>query len=177
AMVYGIVKQSGGYLWVDSVPRSGSAFTVYLPSEKAKTGSWGPKRSGTPESSAGETILVVDDEEVLRRIAARVLTAAGYRVRVAGDADEALRLARADGPRIDLLLTDIVMPGMNGRELAAVLRSEQPGVRVLLMSGYSHGHGSSHGTHEETQFLQKPFTIDELLAKVRGLLPAANVPR
>jgi PAS domain S-box-containing protein len=170
AMVYGIVKQSGGFIWVDSVPGSGSAFTVYFPVVKDQTPRQGPERSDTSSEGSGDSILVVDDEELVRRMTARTLRRVGYQVRVATGASEALLLARADGASIDLLLTDIVMPGMNGRELVDVLRAELPNLRVLLMSGYAHLRETFEAADEDTPFLQKPFTVDELLAKVRSVL-------
>ena len=113
----------------------------------------------------------------MRRMTERTLSRAGYRVRIAADAEEALVLARADDAPIDLLLTDIVMPGMNGCELAQVLRSERPRLRTLLMSGYSRLRDGHQATDDVTPFLPKPFTVDELLAKVRSVLVESAATR
>jgi nitrogen-specific signal transduction histidine kinase/ActR/RegA family two-component response regulator len=171
ATVYGIVKQSGGFIWVDSVPGCGTAITAYFPCLPRSPG--GRRQEGSTPSNGGttDTILLVDDDEMVRHTTARTLTRAGYRILLAADAEQALRLARAAGERVNLLLSDIVMPGMNGRELARTLTRERPDLPVLLMSGYGPMH-EGDGADEETPFLAKPFTAEELYASVRSLLSA-----
>jgi signal transduction histidine kinase/CheY-like chemotaxis protein len=170
SMVYGIVKQSGGFIWVASEPGRGTAFKIYLPSVE-ELGEWvGPgENQGAPRGS--ETILLVEDEAPVRVLARRCLEGSGYRVLEASGPDEALGLAaRHDGP-IHLLLTDVVMPHVDGRELAERLGRERADVRVLYMSGYTDDAIVHHGVLDPgTQLLQKPFTPVSLAQKVREVL-------
>jgi len=171
--VYGVVKQSGGFIWVESEPLRGSTFTIYLPrtSFGAPVGPV-PSAAASPEHRRGtETILVVEDEELVRSITRRTLARAGYRVIEAVNGHEALLAARALGDDLDLVLTDIVMPVMGGRELAVVLNRERPLLAILFMSGYTHereAHLSSGGG--VSHFLHKPFALDELTSRVRLVL-------
>jgi len=174
ATVYGIVKQSGGFIWVDSAPGLGTTFTVHLPQvfesvvPGEAAGSTGADVSGT------ETILVVEDEPAVREVACKALLAYGYTVLEAGDANGALALAADRGARVDLLLTDVVMPGLSGRALAERLLAERPGLRVLFMSGYTDDAIGLHGVLEPgTNFLQKPFAGETLVRKVREILDAS----
>jgi two-component system, cell cycle sensor histidine kinase and response regulator CckA len=173
ATVYGVVKQSGGYVGVESEPGKGTCLKVYLPQIKNvvsrdKTG------ETVPETLRGaETILLVEDAEALRKLASSLLERNGYRVLAAESGIEALKIAEREKGRVQLLLTDVVMPGMNGRALADRLVARQPGLRVLYMSGYTQSAIAEHGVLEQgTYLLQKPFSEEELLGKVRAVLSA-----
>jgi PAS domain S-box-containing protein len=168
--VYGIIKQSHGFIEVDSEVGRGTSFTVYLPqvAEAAGTDRQGP----AAVSNAGtETILVVEDNAGLRKLATRVLASAGYHVIGAASGEEALRLLEHhDGP-VHLLLSDVVMPGMNGRQLAEQIAPARPRMKVLLMSGYTDDAIVRHEVSDaEVPFLSKPFTGVALLQKVREVL-------
>jgi len=171
ATVYGIVRQSGGYIAVDSAPGRGATFRIYLPRVDAPLDPTGrPGRVRAP-AVGSETILLTEDEPLVRTLARKVLELARYRVLVAASGAEALALAeRHEGP-IHLLLTDVVMPEMSGRELAHRLASLRPDARVLYMSGYADEAIAQHGVLDPgTAFLQKPFTPDGLARKVREVL-------
>ena len=172
ATVYGIAKQSGGHVTVRSAPGAGAEFEVLLPVvEEQATLSVPPPRAAT-QPRGNETILLVEDEPMLRRIVSEVLVAFGYRVCTAGNADEALHVCReraSRGEPVDLLLSDVVMPGMSGRELSAHVRRLIPPVRVLLMSGYDEYAGVGGGE----PVIGKPFTADALARQVRDVLDGA----
>jgi DNA-binding response OmpR family regulator len=167
--VYGIVKQSGGFIEVESEPGEGASFTIKLPAVLASVAP-APELQRAPEPSPGgiESILLVEDEDVVRRYVATVLGDGGYRVLVAPDATEALRIANRE--RVDLLLTDVVMPRMSGPELA-----ERLSLPVVYMSGYT---GDLIEQHEllqaGTAYIQKPFTAGDLKRKVRVALDGAR---
>jgi PAS domain S-box-containing protein len=169
--VYGIVKQSGGYIWVYSELGKGTTFKVYLPRVKDAVQT---PAAETPVSTAckgHETILLVEDEPDVRELTQMVLTERGYRVIEALTPEDAERLAGNNGAEIHLLLTDVVMPGMSGRELAKRLTGRYPNLRVLYMSGYTYNVIAQDGTLEEgISFLQKPFTPQVLTQKVRESL-------
>jgi hypothetical protein len=172
ATVYGIVKQSGGYVWVYSEPGQGSTFKVYLPrvEETPETVALPP---AAPRSTvaATETILLLEDDAGVRELLREVLAEEGYQVLEASQPSEALRMARGHRGRIHLLLTDMVMPGMTGTDLARELARERRDLRVLYMSGYTAGAVADRGmVAEPSLFLQKPFSTDELYAKVRAAL-------
>ena len=171
ATVYGIVKQSGGYIECDSEPGRGTTFRIYLP--RVDVPAPGVERLGRPADAAGgtETILLVEDEEGVRELARDILRATGYTVIEARDGAEALLLSeRHQGP-LDLLLTDVVMPRMSGRELAERLTSLRPDLSVLYMSGYTDDAVIRHGVlGAGTAFLQKPFTPAILVGRVRETL-------
>jgi len=167
--VYGIVRQSGGRVQVSSVPGRGTSFQIYLPRSDEKTTS-GPRPSAG--SSLGtETVLVVEDEAAVRNLVRAVLERKGYVVFVAHDGAAALDLVDKHTGAIHVLLTDVVMPGMNGRELAERIVKDHPGVRILYMSGYMDDAVMRHGIVESgVAFLQKPFTPLALARKVREVL-------
>lgn len=174
---YGIVKQSGGYLWVESAIGSGTTFTIYFPRTAPAIRTPTPQGGVRDVRRGSETILVAEDEELVRTMARRTLEREGYCVVEAANGVEALQKAAEAGESLDLLLTDIVMPEMGGRELAATLRRERPTLPILFMSGYTHereaqlnsGEGVSH-------FLHKPFTLHELRERVRLALDESSTP-
>ncbi len=168
ATVYGIARQNGGFITVDSRPDESAEFRFYLPAIRE-----GVRAAKTPEMPAApggaETILVVEDEDAVRRLARRVLERNGYHVIEAGSGDEALAIG--DDVTIHLVLSDVVMPRMNGRELVERLLVRRPGLRVLFMSGYTEDAIARHGVLETgTAFVQKPFTAGDLARKVRETL-------
>jgi two-component system cell cycle sensor histidine kinase/response regulator CckA len=174
--VYGIVKQSGGNVWVYSEPGRGTTFKVYLPAVNAPLESTATSPT-TAAPRGSETILLVEDEDSLRRLARTVLESRGYRVLAASSGPEALELLASHTGSIDLLLTDAVMPGMSGRALLHRVREAYPGMRVLVMSGYSDDAITSQGELDPgTAFLQKPFVPNMLVRKVREVLEAEVLP-
>jgi PAS domain S-box-containing protein len=174
AMVYGIVRQSGGFIWVRSEPNQGTSFKVYLPRVESQVIPT-PRSAAVHPPSGSETILLVEDEELVRRLARKIFEGHGYNVIVAASGKAALELMGADHRPPDLLVTDVVMPGMSGRELAEQLRAGQPQLKVLFLSGYTDDAVVRHGILEQDVFfLQKPFNSSTLLHKVRGILD--NLP-
>jgi PAS domain S-box-containing protein len=174
--VFGIVEQSGGYVGVESEPGKGTTFKVYLPRAERVAAAAIADRGATDRRGT-ETILLVEDEEKLRGVASSILRRHGYLVLEASDGQDALRIASA-APKIDLLLTDVVMPRMSGRKLAEQLAPMRPDMKLLFASGYTDDAVVHHGVLEaRVAFLQKPFTPDVLLHKVRAALdaPAALV--
>jgi two-component system cell cycle sensor histidine kinase/response regulator CckA len=173
ATVYGIVKQSGGSIWVYSEPGNGTTFKIYLPETGGPLEGRKPPLDTARRSHAGETVLLVEDEDAVRRIAQRILVGEGYRVLVAASGPEALELAAGNPRAIDLLLTDVVMPQMNGSELAGRISAGNPGLKVLFMSGYTDDVIVRQGILQpDTQFIGKPFNSDALKRKVREVLDA-----
>jgi two-component system cell cycle sensor histidine kinase/response regulator CckA len=173
ATVYGIVQQSGGHIRVNSAADRGSTFLVYLPRVEApEDGVQGTDRPLLPHPSPGtETVLLAEDEEVLRRLAREILSGNGYKVLEAANGREALLLSEAHRGEIHLLLTDVVMPKMSGRELGERIRLLRPDLRILYMSGYTDDAILRHGVLEDgIPFLQKPFTPEALARKVREVL-------
>jgi two-component system cell cycle sensor histidine kinase/response regulator CckA len=171
SVVYGIVKQSGGFVWVSSEPGRGATFKVYLPrvDELVEAQAQAPSVQGAAGGS--ETVLVAEDDPSVREIVANVLTRKGYRVLRAPDGQTALAMARAQQGEIQLLVTDIVMPGMTGRQLAEAFAVARPGVRVLYISGYTDDAVVRQGVLAEgLPYLQKPFTPGALALKVREVL-------
>jgi two-component system, cell cycle sensor histidine kinase and response regulator CckA len=170
--VYGIVKQSGGYIWVYSELEKGTTFKIYLPciEEMADAAPVGHVAEELPQGR--ETVLLVEDEPLVRRLAARVLREQGYTVLEAADGEEALRVAHGNAAsEIHLLLTDVVMPRMSGREVADHLSRARPRMLVLYTSGYTEDSIVHHGVMDDgVAFLQKPFTPDALARKVREVL-------
>jgi CheY-like chemotaxis protein len=172
ATVYGIVEQSGGRIDVLTEPGLGSSFRISLPLVDAPVEE--PVARPAPAAATGtETILLVEDEDVVRRLVAEILDDAGYAVLAASDGASALEIVRSHGGPLDLLVTDVVMPGMSGPEVAQAVSPLRPGLQVLYMSGYTDSAIVRHGVLDEgTAFLQKPFSSTELTAKVRSLLDA-----
>jgi CheY-like chemotaxis protein len=171
ATVYGVVKQSNGYITVESEKGKGSLFTIYLP--RVEKDAIAPtKNSPEPLNTRGsETILLVEDAEPLRRLAGLFLKGSGYQVITAADGSKAQQVAAQIIGPIHLLLTDVVMPGMNGRVLAERLAPDHPEMQVLYMSGYTDSFIAGHGVLEPgVHLLRKPFTEEVLLRKVRELL-------
>ena len=168
--VYGIVKQSHGFIWVESEVGEGASFKIYLP--RVTEGAGTDRPPPTVVSSSGtETILLVEDSAGLRKLATRLLAPAGYTVLGAASGEEALRLLERHDAPVHLLLSDVVMPGMSGRQLAERLAQIRPGMKVLYMSGYTSDTIVRHGVLEaQAPFLNKPFTAAALLRKVREVL-------
>lgn len=171
ATAYGIIKQSGGNIWAYSEQGLGTTIKVYLPRSRGTVPS-APPAVVTPASLSGsETLLVVEDEPAVRRLICGVLRRCGYTVLAAEDGYDALHVSEGYPTPIDLLLTDVVMPGMNGRLLADRLRAERSGLRILYMSGYTENAIVDDGKLESgTDFIEKPFTPEELTSKVRQAL-------
>jgi len=171
SMVYGIVKQSGGYIWVYSEIGHGTTFKVYLPRVEAAAEKPALESATAGPPQGHETILVVEDEPQLRDLTRQFLETHGYTVLVAENGAAALEAVRRHAGFIHLLLTDIIMPVMNGRELAQRMAVLSPKTRILFMSGYTESAVWRNGTIEESvNFLQKPFTLDALTRKVREVL-------
>ena len=178
ATVYGVVKQSGGYVWVDSERGKGSSFRVYLPQAGAEESEESPGERPAPALQGTETVLLVEDAEALRKLTRSLLEQNGYLVLTAESGAEAIRMAENIHGQIHLLLTDVIMPGMNGRALADQLVRIRPGLKVLYMSGYTHSAIAEHGVLEAgTYLLQKPFTEETLLRKTREVLDSGAPPR
>jgi two-component system cell cycle sensor histidine kinase/response regulator CckA len=174
ATVYGIVKQSDGYIWVYSEPGLGTTFKVYLPSNREALQP-SIARKQAPVATGSETILFVEDQPGLRELGRIILERAGYRVFTAASPDKALEINEQCSEAIHLLVTDVVLPGMNGRVLAERLTRNRPELRVLFVSGYTENVIGHHGQLAPgTDFLEKPFTHEELSAKVRLVLDRAE---
>jgi two-component system cell cycle sensor histidine kinase/response regulator CckA len=177
ATVYGIVKQSNGFVSVDSEPGRGTAVTVFLPraADAGASASVRPSLTSAAGRRGTETVLLVEDEEIVRSLVQELLEGLGYGVEVAADGEEALaRLA--DGAAADLVITDLVMPRLGGRELARRVRDFRPGVPVLFVSGFTGDTAAVHGPPPPASaFLEKPFTAAELADKVRALLDGTAV--
>ena len=171
SMVYGIVRQSGGHIVVDSGPGKGTRFQLFLPLVEQPASVDASRTSELPPARGKGNILLVEDEKELRALLAETLTDLGYTVLQAGDGEEAIELAKSALSSIDMLITDMVMPRMNGRELTKSLRARRPGLPVLFISGYSDVIPSEEEFfNATTQFLQKPFNSESLGHRVRELL-------
>ncbi|NOT44260.1 MAG: response regulator [Acidobacteria bacterium] len=180
ATVYGIVKQSGGYIWIYSQPGVGTTVKVYLPVDDS-----GRARPAAVVAAPGEapetgTVLLVEDADAIRQLARDVLRRAGYCVLEASDAEQAVEMATTHDGAIDALVTDVIMPGASGVDLARTLAVHRPGLQVLYMSGYTDNAVVRNGLlADEAPFLQKPFTPRDLLEKVRQVFGAtvSGVPQ
>ena len=169
--VYGIVKQSGGNIWVYSEPGRGATFKIYLPRVDDAADEYKHTTQEAKLAEGSETILLVEDEEMLRKLARQTLKGYGYHILEASNGDEAIGISRQYEGEIQLLLTDVIMPGMNGRELSNRLLETRPKLRVLFMSGYTDDAIVHQGVLDESaNFIQKPFPPESLAKKVREVL-------
>jgi len=169
--VYGIVKQTGGNIWVYSEPGQGTTLKIYLPRVDEPAEKLKAQVVGEELPRGSETILVVEDDKEVRKLAVQILTRQGYTVLDGSYGDEAFNVCRQHKGQIHLLLTDVVMPGMDGRALSESLSQLHPEMKVLYMSGYTTNSIVHHGVlGEGINFLQKPFTVDTLARKVREVL-------
>src|SRR5437762_2126132 len=177
ATVYGMVKQSGGYIWVYSEPGHGTTFKVYLPHAEQRTAMQveHPGRRQTDAAHGWETVLLVEDEDAVRALAREVLRRHGYVVLEARHGVDALRLAERHTDDIHLMVTDVVMPHMSGRDLAERLSAVRPKMKVLFMSGYTDHAVMHRDLTPGSAFLQKPFTPEVFARKVRTVLDAEPV--
>ena len=171
ATAYGIVKQSGGSIQVESEVGRGSTFCIYLPATEGSTRQRPAAGSGEMIAGGTETILIAEDEPDLRELARIFLEGYGYTVLEAASAEQAVQTADAFAGPIDLLLTDVIMPGMSGRQLAENIMGKRPHTRIVYMTGYTDDMVVQHKVLEPgVKLLQKPFSRDELGLKVRSTL-------
>jgi len=172
ATVYGIIAQAGGTVRIYSEPGLGTALTMLLPMNDRAAGP-APAPSAAQESGDAEAVLIVEDEAAMRQVTQRMLSSNGYRVVAVGSGSEAIDLITSGEHRIDVLLTDVVMPKMQGKEVADRIRDLQPGVRVLFMSGYTQGLLNAQGVLEPgIHLIEKPFSKSAILTKLREVLAA-----
>jgi PAS domain S-box-containing protein len=173
--VYGIIKQTDGYIWVYSEPGQGTSFKIYLPLQREALSV--PRRDSVPAQAVqGETILVVEDESVVRKMMTRALEEVGYQVLQAGSAAEAVEVITRTPGKISLLLTDVVMPGKNGRELAQEVEGLSPGIPVLFTSGYTDGEIERRGLlRPGAAFIQKPLTPRSLVRAVQRTIQGTSI--
>ncbi|MGB2667705.1 MAG: response regulator, partial [Candidatus Acidiferrum sp.] len=175
ATVYGIVRQSVGHIWVYSEPGRGTTLKIYLPRASGDAGVEVLNAEEKEVLIGSETILPVEDSKLLARVTRDFLVSTGYRVLAAAEATEALHIAAEYPGRIHILLTDVVMPQMNGRELSEELLKKRPDVKVLYMFGHTAGVISQNALLEEdVAFIEKPFTHDGLARKIRQLLESSD---
>jgi CheY-like chemotaxis protein len=171
ATVYGIVQQSGGCIGVHSEPGKGCRFEILLPCAKGPAEPVSPAAVELPQHQRALTVLVVEDQDGVRRLASRALRACGCHVLEAASGDEALRLAETVEGGCQLVVTDVVMPGMSGKTLVEELHARWPDIKVLFMSGYPNDVILRHGVMDgAVNYLEKPFTPSELAAKVREVM-------
>jgi two-component system cell cycle sensor histidine kinase/response regulator CckA len=174
--VYGIIKQSGGYVFVQSELGRGTVFTIYFPRTDEPSESLGPAPASLATIGGTETILLVEDEDSVRQLVRETLESRGYRVLESTNGRDALTLAAGHPDPIDLVITDVVMPGLNGHELVQQLQPARPGLKVLYLSGYAQdAFPATAAADSQKTFLQKPFTLQSLTRKVREILgPPTN---
>lgn len=168
--VYGVVKQSGGYIWVESEVGKGTKFQIFLPQSAEAVQSAGPEKDSASPARGFGTILLAEDEEAVRELAAEFLKACGYTVLVAKDGLDALEMAEQRRGSIHVLVTDVVMPRMRGTELARKLKRSHPELKIVYMSGYLEHDSQDNDYERDSTFLQKPFTRDSLLQKIRDAI-------
>jgi two-component system, cell cycle sensor histidine kinase and response regulator CckA len=168
ATVYGIVAEAGGEVSASSEPGAGSVFRISLPRVAETPAPQGPEATRPDERQGTETVLVAEDEETIRRLVTQVLSRSGYTVHVAASGDEALALLERERS-VDLLLTDVVMPGMSGPDLARAATATNPALRVLYTSGYASEPDEAF-EDPDVEFIGKPFSPQALVAKVREVL-------
>jgi CheY-like chemotaxis protein len=177
ATVYGIVKQSNGYIGLESTLGKGTSFQIYLPRHAGQPAVEEQKPDSGDSLRGSETILLVEDSEPLRKLAKSFLESSGFLVLSAESGEDALAVAARFGKAFDLLLTDVVMPGINGRVLAESLSKRQPGMKVLYMSGYTDSFIAGHGVLDPgTHLLHKPFIEEVLIRKIREVLDEGKRP-
>jgi two-component system sensor histidine kinase EvgS len=175
AMVYGVVKQNGGFINVYSEPSKGTTFHIYIPRQVGKADKVRQHRTAKIPCGHGETILVVEDEVSILKLTRKMLEELGYAVLTAGRPCDAMQLADARVGKIHLLITDVVMPEMNGKALAERLRGLYPALKCLFMSGYTANVIAHHGILDEgVHFIQKPVSMTDLAAKVREALGTSD---
>ncbi|MGH9824923.1 MAG: response regulator, partial [Blastocatellia bacterium] len=174
--VYGIVKKSGGYIDVDSSPGKGTCFSICLPRVADESAAASGLAAPKPIPRGSETVLLIEDEEMVRKLASQMLKINGYHVLEARHGGEALLLCEQHKGRIHMMLTDVVMPQMSGRQLADRLRPLHPEMKVMYMSGYTDDVVLQAGLGAEFAFIQKPFLPDALARKVREVLDSTQVP-
>ena len=172
--VYGIVTRNGGHIWVYSEPGSGTTFKIYFP-RVADTTEPSSQETAAESLSGSETILLVEDDEGVRLTTTAILERAGYHVLTAGSAEVAIELARRGENAIDIVLTDVVMPTMSGVEMLPLLRAFRPGLKAIFMSGYAGEHITARGLSLGDVLLEKPFSKNDLLRKIRKALSSASV--
>jgi two-component system, cell cycle sensor histidine kinase and response regulator CckA len=176
ATVYGIVKQSGASISVRSAPERGTTFRILFPAADAIDPAQPTREQPEATDTGSETILLVEDDSAVRDLARRILEMRGYKVLAAGNGADALSIASVPDSKIDLVVTDVVMPGMNGRQFVEAFHDHRPGVRVVYMSGYTDDDIIRRGLLESSvAFLQKPFTAKTLARQVRSILDASLV--
>ncbi|RJP93632.1 MAG: response regulator [Desulfobacteraceae bacterium] len=171
ATVYGIVKQNEGFINVYSEPGKGTTFKIYLPQTAGEAGKTEAKKAAAIPKGSGETVLLVEDESMIMKMSKMMLEQLGYQVLAASMPDEAMNLAEKHAGGIDLLITDVIMPEMNGRELARRINALYPEIKILFMSGYTADIIAHHGVLEDgVNFIQKPFSMRDLGVKIRAVL-------
>jgi CheY-like chemotaxis protein len=174
SMLYGFIKQSNGHVRIYSEMGVGTTFKLYLPRERGDAAE-DAEDSGVPVTPAkagdGETVLVVEDELTVRMLVTETLAELGYAALEAHDGPSGLRVLQSDA-RVDLLVTDVGLPGLNGRQLADAARLIRPGLRVLFMTGYAHNAAIGQGTALEVgmEIISKPFALDALAGRIRGMI-------
>jgi CheY-like chemotaxis protein len=171
ATVYGIVKQNDGFIDVDTESGKGTTFTIYLPRYARESIEPVVKTIREPPKGHGETVLLVEDEPVILEVSREMLEHLGYSVLIAGAPGEAIRIAEANAAEIQLLIVDVVMPEMNGRDLAKRIGEIKPGLKCLFISGYTADVIAHHGILDPgINFIQKPFSTEKLAGKIREVL-------
>jgi two-component system cell cycle sensor histidine kinase/response regulator CckA len=171
SMVYGIVKQTGGYIWVESEPGAGATFDIFFPRVHGSAETSSAARPPGEVRGGNESILLVEDESMIRALVRSVLASNGYSVLDADNGEHAKEIFQAHGAGIDLIIADIVLPGISGRDLVEHMKASRPDMPALFMSGYTPDVIDNHGElNPGLAFLQKPFTPESLLLKVREVL-------